>query len=147
MADRIERTVLIAAPRERVWELITTPEHLGRWFGDAGADVDLRPGGRFALRWRSGSTVEGRVETVAPPRRFAFRWLVTVGAQGDPTPANSTLAEFTLTEEADGTRVTVVESGFAGLAADASERTALLASHTEGWPKELGELVTHAEGR
>jgi uncharacterized protein YndB with AHSA1/START domain len=46
--DRIERKALINAPQERVWELLTEAEHLGRWFGDAGAEIDLRPGGRIA---------------------------------------------------------------------------------------------------
>jgi uncharacterized protein YndB with AHSA1/START domain len=40
--DRIEREIAIAAPIERVWELVTEPEHVGRWFGDAGAEIDLR---------------------------------------------------------------------------------------------------------
>jgi uncharacterized protein YndB with AHSA1/START domain len=31
--DRIEREVTIDAPPERVWELVTEAEHLGRWFG------------------------------------------------------------------------------------------------------------------
>ena len=65
--DRIERDVLIAAPVERVWELITSAEHLGRWFGDAGAEIDLRPGGPLSLRWREYGTVHGRVEAVEPP--------------------------------------------------------------------------------
>ena len=43
--DRIERDVLIDAPVKRVWALITEAEHLGTWFGDAGADIDLREGG------------------------------------------------------------------------------------------------------
>ena len=48
--DRIESDVLIAAPVERVWDLITRADHLGRWFGNAGAEVDLRPGGALSLR-------------------------------------------------------------------------------------------------
>ena len=44
--DSIEREVTIEAPVERVWSVITEAEHVGRWFGDAGAEVDLRPGGR-----------------------------------------------------------------------------------------------------
>ena len=49
----------------------------------------------------------------------------------EPTPANSTLTEFTLAAEGDGTRVAVVESGFDALDVDAAERAALLASHTQ----------------
>ena len=45
--EQIEREVLIAAPIERVWAVVTQPEHVGTWFGDAGAEIDLRPGGKF----------------------------------------------------------------------------------------------------
>jgi hypothetical protein len=38
--DRTERETVINAPVERVWDLITEPEHVGRWFGDAGAEID-----------------------------------------------------------------------------------------------------------
>jgi uncharacterized protein YndB with AHSA1/START domain len=144
--DRIERDVLIAAPLERVWELTTRAEHLGRWFGDAGAELELRPGGALSLSWREYGTVHGRVEAVEPPRRVAFRWLATAGSLAEPTPANSTLIEFTLAAEGEGTRVAVVESGFDGLDVDADERTAALASHTEGWAAELDELAAYARG-
>ena len=41
--DSIERTIYIDAPVERVWTIVTEPEHLGQWFGDAGAS--RAPGG------------------------------------------------------------------------------------------------------
>src|SRR3712207_5812921 len=144
--DRIERETVIDAPAERVWALITEAEHLGRWFGDAGAEIDLRPGGALLLRWHSGDTVHGRVEAVEPPDRFSYRWVLTGEPQAEPTPANSTLTEFTLAAEGDGTRIAVVESVFAGLDVDAAERAELLASHTTGWTSELGELADHARG-
>jgi uncharacterized protein YndB with AHSA1/START domain len=142
--DRIEREVLIAASVDRVWELVTSAEHVGRWFADAGAEIDLRPGGALSLSWRDHGTIHGRVEAVEPPRRVAYRWLSAVGSQAEPTPGNSTLIEFTLRVEGDGTRVAVVESGFDALDVDAAERTAALASHTRGWAAELDELVTYA---
>lgn len=114
--DRIERDVLIAAPVERVWDLITTAEHLGRWFGDAGAEIDLRPGGRLTLRWHDSGAVDGRVEVVEPPRRFAYRWQHSGDPAAELTPANSTFVDFTLAAEGGGTRVAVVESVFAALA-------------------------------
>ena len=49
--DQIERETTIEAPVERVWALLTEPEHVGRWFGDAGAEIDLRPGGEMVMRW------------------------------------------------------------------------------------------------
>jgi uncharacterized protein YndB with AHSA1/START domain len=144
--DRIERDVLIAAPLERVWELITSAEHVGRWFADAGAEIDLRPGGAMSFSWREHGTVHGRVEAIDPPHRFAWRWLSKAGSQAEPTPGNSTLTEFTLAAEGDATRVAVVETGFDALDAAPEERTAALASHTEGWAAELGELETYAVG-
>src|SRR5688500_11773821 len=113
--DRIETSIVIAAPVERVWELVTSAEHVGRWFGDAGAEIDLRPGGPRALSWREHGTVHGRVEAVEPPHRFVWRWLAAVGAQEEPHPGNSTLTEFTLAQEGDATRVVVVETGFDAL--------------------------------
>jgi uncharacterized protein YndB with AHSA1/START domain len=142
--DRVEKQVLIAAPLERVWELVTSAEHLGRWFGDAGAEVDLRPGGSMMLRWQSHDTLHGVIEQVVPPHRFSYRWLLD-GEMGEPTPANSTLTEFSLSVDGDHTRVAVVESGFDSLDLAAAERAARLASHEVGWPLELGELVAYAE--
>jgi uncharacterized protein YndB with AHSA1/START domain len=145
-SDRIEREILIAAPVERVWELITSAEHVGRWFADAGAEIDLRPGGALSLSWREHGTFHGRVEAVEPPHRFAYRWLSKIELQAEPTPANSTLTEFTLAAEGDATRVAVVESGFDGLDVDPDARAAALASHSAGWVAELDDLAAYAAG-
>ena len=127
--DQITRETTIDAPVERVWALLTEAEHLGRWFGDAGAEIDLRPGGALVLRWSGYGTVLGRIETIEPHRRFAYRWGLD---HQEPGEGNSTLVDFTLTPTGDGTRLRVVESGFASLA------------RTEGWWQELGELATYA---
>lgn len=142
--DRIEREVVIAAPVERVWELVTSAEHLGRWFGDVGADVDLHPGGAMSVRWRE-HTMHARVEAVEPPHRFSYRWLSPGAGRAEATPANSTLVEFTLAAEGDHTRVAVVESGFDALAElDVAERASRFAAHVHGWTAELDELAAYA---
>jgi uncharacterized protein YndB with AHSA1/START domain len=145
--DAIERETTIAAPPARVWELITSAEHLGTWFGDAGADIDLRPGGELALRWEKYGTVHGRVEAVEPPRRFAFRWSII--GRGDGIgfrEENATLVEFTLAETAaGGTTLRVIESGFTSLATNDEERLQRHGENTQGWAAELDELRRHAE--
>jgi uncharacterized protein YndB with AHSA1/START domain len=144
--DQIERETTIAAPVERVWELLTEAEHVGRWFGDAGAEIDLRPGGEMLMRWAEHGTSRARVEAVEPHRRFAYRWAPFQDPAGaEPVEGNSTLVEFTLTPEGEATRLRVVESGFAALACSDEQRAKNLAGNTEGWTMELGELADYAE--
>jgi uncharacterized protein YndB with AHSA1/START domain len=143
--DTIEREVTIAAPVERVWALITEPEHVGRWFGDAGAEIDLRPGGEMIIRWSNYGTSKARVEAVESPRRFAYRWAPFKDPAGaEVTDDNSTLVEFTLAAEDDGTRLTVRESGFASLATTDEQRAKNRESNVEGWQQELDELAEYA---
>jgi uncharacterized protein YndB with AHSA1/START domain len=146
VTDTIERETLIAAPVERVWELITEAEHLGRWFGDAGAEIDLRPGGAMVLRWADSGASHGRVVAVEPHTRFAYRWAPFADPGGEePVEGNSTLVEFTLAPESDGTRLRVVESGFASLAASDEQRAANVRGNTRGWEHETDELRAYAE--
>jgi uncharacterized protein YndB with AHSA1/START domain len=143
--DSIEREVVIDAPVDRVWKLVTEAEHLGRWFGDAGAEVDLRPGGAMELRWSEYGASRGRIEAVEPPRLFAFRWAPFTDPGGaDPTDGNSTRVEFTLSEEGEATRLRVVESGFETLATSEEQRRHNVGSNTEGWKLELAELQDYA---
>ena len=143
--DQIERETVISAPVERVWELITEPEHVGRWFGDAGAAIDLRPGGEMVIRWTEHGTSHARVVAVEPHTRFAYRWAPFKDPGGEePVEGNSTLVEFTLAPEGDGTRLRVVESGFASLATSEEQRAKNHASNTGGWRHELDELREYA---
>jgi uncharacterized protein YndB with AHSA1/START domain len=146
VADRIERETVINAPVERVWELITEAEHLGRWFGDAGAEIDLRPGGAMVLRWAEMGTSRGRVVAVEPRTRFSYRWAPFKDPGGEePVEGNSTLVEFTLHREGDATRLRVVETGFASLATSDAQRARNVESNTGGWEFETGELREYAE--
>jgi uncharacterized protein YndB with AHSA1/START domain len=140
--DTIEREVVIDAPVERVWTLITDPEHVAAWFSEAGAEIELRPGGDMTLSWEGHGTAQARVERVEPERVFAFRWPLTGEHLAE---GNSTLVEFTLAPEGDGTRVRVVESGFASLAMPDEEQRKHVDDNTEGWGIELGHLAEHAE--
>jgi uncharacterized protein YndB with AHSA1/START domain len=143
--DTIEREITIAAPVDRVWSLITEAEHLGTWFADAGAEIDLRPGGAMTLNWEEHGSSTGRIEAVEPTSRFAFRWAPFKDPGGlEPQAGNSTLVEFTLAAAGDGTRLKVVESGFDSLDTAPEQRRANHAGNTEGWKLELGELAEYA---
>ncbi len=121
--DRVEREILIDAPPDIVWSVLTEPEHVGRWFSDSAA-IDLRPGGELILTWDEHGAVYWRVERVDPPHFVSFRWLRPM--QGDaggvePLEDNSTLVEFSLGSEGEATRLRVVESGFRELAGSEQE--------------------------
>jgi uncharacterized protein YndB with AHSA1/START domain len=142
---QIERETLISAPVERVWALLTEAEHVGRWFSDAGAEVDLRPGGEIVLRWAEYGTGRARIVDVEPPRRFSYRWASIREHWGEePDDRNSTLVEFTLVPEGDGTRLRVVESGFEALEGTHEQRRRSFEDNTEGWETQLENVREYA---
>jgi uncharacterized protein YndB with AHSA1/START domain len=144
--DRIEREIVIAAPIERVWEVVTAPEHVGVWFGDGKpADIDLRPGGIMMLDHGEHGLFPTKIVTVEEPHRFSYRWASAFPGE-QATEENSTLVEFRLTNDGDKTRLTVVETGFASLEIPLErEPTAGYDSHTAGWQEVTGNLARYAE--
>jgi uncharacterized protein YndB with AHSA1/START domain len=137
--DRIERSVELAHPPSQVWAALTTPEGLSAWFGDR-ATIDLRPGGLAQMTFRSGLTVDMRVERVEAPAIFGFTWQLPDLPEDDP---RRNYVEFTLEAVGAATRMRVVETGFAQLP-DESRRTTY-DSHAEGWARELGELADYLD--
>jgi len=134
--DRITRIIEFPHPIETVWAALTTPEGLSGWFSDA--SLELRPGGRGQLRWPDGYSDQLRVEKVEAPTVFGFTWTI----HGLPAEdSRRTYVEFTLEPTPDGTRLTLVESGFAQLTG--GEYPTALDGHNEGWDRELGELEAY----
>ena len=93
----IEREIVLPSPREDVWEALTEPERLEDWFAND-VDLDLRPGGGARFRWSNGEERHAVVTEVEPERRLVFEW----EDEGE--------VAFTLEDDPDGTRLTVVES-------------------------------------
>lgn len=139
--DRIERTIDLAHPPATVWAAVTTADGLAAWFGHH-ADVDLRPGGTARLAWDGGASQDLRVERVEEPSVFAFTWQIDGMPDDDP---RRTYVEFTLEPAGDpvgaGTRLTVVESGFAQFSDD--QHATAYPDHVAGWERELGELSAY----
>lgn len=137
--DRIERTVDIAHPPAAVWAALTTADGLSAWFGQKAA-IDLRPGGSASMSWENGFTADMRVERVEEPTVFGYTWHIYGLPDEDP---RRTYVEFTLEPTGTGTRLTVVESGFAQLPEDAYRKA--YDGNTGGWASELGELVDYLD--
>jgi uncharacterized protein YndB with AHSA1/START domain len=134
--DSIERELILPVPPERVWTALTRPDQLSAWFGTQ-ATIDLRPGGEVIFTWDGSTgprgTNRGVIEVVEPPNRFAFRW------QLSPDTVQMTRVEFMLQPHPEGTRLRLVESGFASLPPEL--RGGCHESNTRGWQRELGELA------
>ena len=137
--DRIERSVEIAHPPAKVWAALTTAQGLSAWFGQE-VKIDLRPGGSAEMKWDNGYTADMRVERVEEPTVFGFTWHIYGLPDDDP---RRTYVEFTLEPNDSGTRLTVVESGFAQLTDDAFREA--YDGNTKGWASELGELVDYLD--
>lgn len=134
MEDRIERELHVRAPVDRVWQVITDPAYVARWFGDR-AEIDLRPGGAAVFGWDAHGDSQAIVERVEPPREFAFRW---AREKGVPVAGGvSTLVSFSLSPADGGTRLRLVESGFTD---EVHQK-----ENSGGWDAELADLVAFVE--
>ncbi|QYG94742.1 SRPBCC domain-containing protein [Iamia sp. SCSIO 61187] len=102
---RVVRSVHLDLDRDAAWRLVGTADGLARWLG---ADVHLDPAAGAALRVRDDDGVErhGRVVEVDEGRSLAFEWATDEG-----TPSSVT---FTVDDDGDGSRVTVVEEHAGG---------------------------------
>ncbi len=137
--DRIEKRVLLRAPRARVWAALADAEAFGRWFG-----VDLAgsfaPGARLSGR----VTHEGyehvpfeiTIERMAPERLLSWRWHPhAVEPGGNYSDEPTTLVEFELDDVEDGTMLTVVESGFDGI--PQARRAEAYRGNEQGWAAQM----------
>lgn len=77
---KLDRSVVIQAPRENVFRFLTDTPRWATWWG-AGSTIDAREGGELLIRLPGGIDVTGEVLEVKPPERMSF----TYGfAKGDP---------------------------------------------------------------
>ena len=143
MTDAITHEITIHALIDRVWDLLTQPEHIARWYAFDGADIDLQPGGRLVFRWREHGEYRGRIVRVDKPHTLSFRFVGHVPDQ-DPNLHNSTLVTFTLRERGGSTTVRVDESGFAGLIDPREGDVNKSVISLEGWRGGFEALAAYA---
>jgi uncharacterized protein YndB with AHSA1/START domain len=133
--DRIEREILIDAPIERVWRLVSEP---GWWIGDGDRSQQTvtRDGDSFVVHDPRYGSFEVLPVGADEPHHVSFR---------SPWAGGSTLVEFFLTATTGGTLLRVVESGFGSLDLPDDGRAGVLDDNTKGWAIQLGIAKTNAE--
>lgn len=93
---------LVDAPADRVWAVLCEERLLERWMATA-ATIDLRVGGDYDLGWPGMQPM--RIRELEPQR------LLVYGMRDEGGPDNS--ARWTLQPEAGGTRLSLLNSGYA----------------------------------
>lgn len=145
--DQIERTIVLKAPRARVWQAISQADQFGAWFGMA-LDGAFVPGARIAghlteLGWER-LALEMVIEQVEPESQFSFHWHpFAVDPNVDYSTEPMTLVEFQLSDEQGGTRVTVTESGFDQI--PLARRATAFRMNDEGWAAQLENLKRYVD--
>jgi uncharacterized protein YndB with AHSA1/START domain len=137
----IEREILIDAPVDVVWRVVTEPEQIVQWFSDQ-AEFEPRPGARGTLTFKNAGVVGLQIEAMEAPRRFAFRWVNPPGSIA--RTGDSTIVEFTLEPEAGKTRVRVVESGFDQIDWSDEDKVKFVEDHSRGWTTIVARLRDYA---
>jgi uncharacterized protein YndB with AHSA1/START domain len=139
--DRIEKRVVLRAPRSRVWRALSDAKEFGTWFR-------LTVDGPFV----AGTTVRGRhdnfkvemrIERIEPERYFSYRWHpYPKDPAKDYAEEPMTLVEFTLEDaEGGGTTLTIVESGFDKI--PLARRAEAFRMNTEGWGGQIKNLTAY----
>ena len=146
--DRIEKNVVLRAPRARVWQALTDSEAFGQWFGVEFAGP-FPPGGRVSGRITHPGyehlAFEMTIERMEPERLFAWRWHPNAVEAGvDYSTEPTTLVSFELADVAEGTRLTVVESGFDGI--PLARRATAYRGNDEGWTQQMVAIERYLGG-
>ena len=146
--DRIEKKIVLAAPRSRVWRALTDSSEFGTWFRAeiaAPFEAGKRATGRVTYPGYEHLKFEVDVERIEPETLFALRWHPSAtDPDTDYSEEPMTRVEFRLAEVPGGTELTVVESGFDAL--PAHRRETAWRSNEGGWQVQLGNIQRHVAG-
>lgn len=145
-ADRIEREILLKAPRSRVWRALSNAEEFGNWFG-----MDLK-----GKTFEAGKAVQARItypgyehlvcemviERIEPERLLSWRWHPgAIDPAVDYSGETRTLVVFELEEVDSGTLVRLVETGFDDL--PPARRLDAFRLNSGGWEAQMKNIEEH----
>ncbi len=144
--DRIEKKILLNAPRKRIWRALSDSTEFGTWFGMKfdgpfvpgavmrGVIVGTKVNAEVAKAQKEyeGMSGEITIERIEPERLFSFRWHPFAVERGvDYSAEPTTLIVFMLEETPDGVLLTVTESGFDQIPLE--RRSKAFTANEQGW--------------
>ena len=145
--DRIEKQVVLRAPRSRVWRALANAEEFAAWFGIR-LEGAFAPGatvkGMITMPDHQPMTIEIAIERMDPESHLSYRWHpYPVEADVDYSSEPTTLVEFQLDEVAGGTQLTVVESGFDRI--PPARRAEAFRMNDAGWAEQIENIARYVE--
>lgn len=157
--DRIEKKLVLRAPRERVWQAISDAKQFGTWFGvefDGPFVAGARMSGRMTptkvdadvarmQQAYAGRAFECTIERIEPMQLFSFRWHpFAIDPAVDYSKEPTTLVEFRLEEVEGGTQLTITETGFDRIPLE--RRARAFEANTGGWTKQIELIAKYLAG-
>ncbi|WP_432721131.1 SRPBCC family protein [Jeongeupia wiesaeckerbachi] len=147
-SDRVERHIVINAPRERVWHALSHAETFGTWFGANLKGQSFAPG----QRTRGPITISGFehiqfdvvIERIEPQQLLSYHWHpYPVEPNVDYELETPTRVVFTLKDAPENaTLLTVVESGFDNV--PPHRRLEAFRMNDHGWAAQLENIARYA---
>src|SRR5436305_2329673 len=143
--DRIEKNILLHAPKARVWRALTNAGEFGSWFG-ARLESDFAAGqhvtGNITHPGYEHLKFELDIERMDAEQLFSFRWHpYAIDPKVDYSKEPTTLVEFRLEKSAGGTLLIVTESGFDAL--PPGRRDEAFRMNSGGWEHQLKNIDAH----
>jgi len=146
MTNTIRKQIELRAPVSRVWRALTDHQEFGEWFrvkldgpfvaGQVSRGHITHPGYEH-VQW------EAVVQKIEPERLFSYTWHpYAIDPKVDYSSEPQTLVEFQLEKTANGTRLTITESGFEKLQDD-KRRLEAFRMNDGGWTEQVRNIETH----
>ena len=143
--DRIEKKIILRAPRSRVWRAIANAEEFGGWFRVKLEGTFLEGAtihGKITYPGYEHLTIDMQIERIEPEQYFAYRWHpYAVDPAVDYSAEPATLVEFRLEAAEDGTLLTIVESGFDRIPLE--RRAEAFRMNDGGWTEQTRNIERH----
>ena len=146
LTDRIEREILLKAPRSRVWRALSNAEEFGDWFGVALKGKTFAAGqrvqGQITYPGYEHVVFDVLIEYLEPERLLSWRWHpAAVEPSIDYSKEPTTLVVFEVKEVEGGTLLSVVESGFDNV--PPSRRLEAFRMNSGGWAEQMKNIEKH----
>ncbi len=141
--NEIRCEMMLRASVDKVWNALTTAEGWTGWFS-YGVKGRFAEGEKLTLDFGPYGECFALVSTMNPKIEFAYQWHPGEDCPIDKYPASEmTTVKFTLESVSEGTKLTMVESGFANL--PESRRLSAFNANSGGWDAELPKITKLVE--